>query len=98
LGPLGVAVRDLDATTVKNLPVGMAGVRVVDVDPAGPARLARVRLGQVVIELNRRPVRSAAEFETLAGALKAGDVAAVLVYEPLLKEYAILSILLDQRP
>jgi hypothetical protein len=43
-------------------------------------------------------VRSAAEFETLAGALKPGDVAAVLVYEPLLKEYAILSILLDQRP
>jgi serine protease Do len=98
LGPLGMAVRDLDATTVKNLPVGMAGVRVVDVDPAGPARLARVRLGQVVIAINRRPVRTSAEFEALAGSFRPGDVAAMLVYEPLLKEYAILSLLLDQRP
>lgn len=98
LGPLGMAVRDLDATTVKNLPVGMAGVRVVDVDPAGPARLARVRLGQVVIAINRRPVRTSAEFEAIAGSFRPGDVAAMLVYEPLLKEYAILSLLLDQRP
>lgn len=96
-GPLGMTVRDLDATTIKNLPIGMAGVRVVDVDAAGPARLARVRLGQVVIEINRHPARTSAEFDSAVGALHPGDVAALLVYDPLSKEYAILSILLDPR-
>jgi serine protease Do len=97
-GPLGMTVRELDAATIRSLPPGMSGIRVVDVDAAGPARLAHVRLGQVVIEINRQPVRTTAEFDAVVGALHPGGVAALLVYEPFAKEYAILSILLDQRP
>jgi hypothetical protein len=43
-------------------------------------------------------VRTTAEFDAVVGALHPGGVAALLVYEPFAKEYAILSILLDQRP
>src|SRR4029453_18951519 len=64
-GPLGVTVRDLDRATAmrQSIPDPMQGVVVVDVDPAGPARLARLRPGHLILEFNRRPVTSAAAFQ-----------------------------------
>jgi serine protease Do len=82
-GPLGLTVRDLDRVTImrQGLPDGVQGVVVHDVDPAGPARLARLRPGQVILEINRRPVTSAAAFQSIVNALKPGEVAAALVYD-----------------
>lgn len=82
-GPLGLTVRDLDKTTAMRhgLPDTVHGVVVVDVDPAGPARLARLRPGHVIVEINRRPVTSASAFQAIVSALKPGDVAAALVYD-----------------
>ena len=61
-GPLGFTVRDLDRATImrQGLPETIEGVIVFDVDPAGPARLARIRAGHIVLEINRRRVTTAA--------------------------------------
>lgn len=96
-GPLGLTVRDLDRATAmgRGLPDTIEGVIVVDVDPAGPARLARIRAGHVVLEVNRRRVATAAEFLSIVNALKPGEVAAVLVYDKISDQRLITAIVAD---
>jgi serine protease Do len=96
-GPLGLTVRDLDEATVarQNLPSSIEGVIVIDVDPAGPARLARVRVGHIVLEVNRRRVSNAAEFLAAVASLKQGDVAALLLFDQLSDRRVIAAIITD---
>jgi serine protease Do len=96
-GPLGFTVRDLDQATVARqvLPASMEGVQVIDVDPAGPARLARIRAGHIILEVNRRRVASAAEFQTVVNGLKPGEVAAILLYDQLADQRVIVAIVID---
>jgi serine protease Do len=96
-GPLGLTVRDLDAATSKRftLPEGMVGVMIVDVDSAGPARQARVRRGQVVLEINRVKIGSVAEFNRAVSALGPGAAVALFVFDPLTGDRAIYSIAID---
>ena len=96
-GPLGMTVRDLDAATSKRftLPDGMTGVMVIDVDSAGPARQARVRRGQVVLEMNRTKIGSVAEFQRMVSALPPGAAVALFVFDPLTGDRAIYSIAID---
>ena len=84
-GPLGLSVRDLDEATIarQGLPSSIEGVLVIDVDPAGPARLARVRAGHIILEINRRRLTTAAEFLAAVASLKQGEVAALLVFDQL---------------
>jgi serine protease Do len=83
LGPLGLAIRTLDESmaTRMGIPVTVRGVMVSRVDPAGPARLARLSEGHVVLEVNRRPVTSVAEFNAAVSTLRAGQPAALLIYD-----------------
>lgn len=85
LGPLGFTVRPLDAAaaTRSGIPETVQGVRVSLVDAAGPARLARLAVGHVILEVNRRPVRSVAEFNAVVSTLRAGQPVALLVYDRL---------------
>jgi serine protease Do len=96
-GPLGLSIRDLDAATVarQGLPAALEGVLVIDVDPAGPARLARVRAGHIILEINRRRTTTAAEFLAAVGSLKPGDVAAVLLFDQLSDQRIIAAIITD---
>lgn len=96
-GPLGMTVRDLDAATAKRftLPDGMTGVMIIDVDSAGPARQARVRRGQVVLEINRARIGSVAEFQRTVSALPPGAAVALFVFDPLTGDRAIYSIVID---
>lgn len=96
-GLLGFTVKDLDQATIarQGLPASIEGVQVVDVDPAGPARLARVRAGHIVLEINRRRVSSASEFLAIVAALRPGQVAAVLLYDQLSDQRVIAAILTD---
>jgi serine protease Do len=96
-GPLGLTVRDLDRATAmrQSIPDTMQGVVVVDVDPAGPARLARLRPGHLILEINRRPVTSAAAFQRALAALKPGDVAVLLVFDQLLDQRILVAIATD---
>jgi serine protease Do len=96
-GPLGLTVRELDAASAlrRALPDSIQGVVVVDVDAAGPARLARVRPGQIVLELNRRPTRTVAAFQAAVGALGPGVAAAALIYDPIADQRVLIAIVPD---
>jgi len=95
-----MTVRDIDDASPlrKNLPDGMRGVVVVEVDPAGPARLARVRPGHVVLEVNRRGIGSMAGFEAVVATLPAGVAAVLLIYDPLTEQRQLISIAPDRIP
>jgi len=97
LGRLGLTVRDLDRATAmrQSIPDTIQGVVVMDVDPAGPARLARLRPGHLVLEINRRPVTTAAAFHVAVAALKPGEPAAVLVYDQLIDQRIVVAIVPD---
>jgi serine protease Do len=96
-GPLGMTVRDLDVDTVRRLriPESLAGVLILEVDPAGAARMARVRAGQVLLELNRHRITSAAEFRALLATLHSGDTVGLLVYDQATDQRVIYSVVLD---
>ena len=62
-GKLGLTVMPLTAEIASelNMKAGMQGVVVETVDPAGPAATAGLTRGDVIQEVNRQPIRSAAE-------------------------------------
>jgi serine protease Do len=97
-GPLGLTVRNLDETTAlrRAMPDWVQGVVVIDVDPAGPARQARLRPGQVILEVNRRPTHSVSAFEGAVAAIGRGTVAAALVYDPIADQRVLLTIVPDR--
>ena len=57
----GVAVGDLDAQTRRqfNIPANVQGAIVTDVDDNTVAREAGLKPGDVILEINRQPVKSA---------------------------------------
>ena len=99
-GPLGIAVRDLDESMAarNRIPADLGGVMVSYVDPAGPGRLARLRTGQVLLEVNRVPVASVAAFRALAATLRPGEAVAVLLYDPLVDSRVIAAVIPDRAP
>jgi serine protease Do len=65
-GKLGAAVEPLTPEIAQQLklPAGTQGVVVDSVDPAGPAAAAGIDRGDVIVEVNRQPLRSAADLRT----------------------------------
>lgn len=47
-----------------------AGVTVVDIEPDSPAERAGVRIGDIIHEINRKPVRNVQDFERLTNQLR----------------------------
>jgi len=74
----GIGVATLDAETARRLGLraGTQGAVVVSVEPGSVADEAGLQNGDVILEVNRQPVRSAAEFETAMR--KSGNSVAVL--------------------
>jgi Do/DeqQ family serine protease len=64
-GKLGIRVEPLTPALAGrlNLPANSQGLVVTDVDPTGPAAEAGIRESDVIEEVNRQPVRSAAELQ-----------------------------------
>jgi serine protease Do len=62
---LGLAVQTLTAEIAENLGLdrGVRGVVVTEVEPDGPAAEAGLRRGDVVAEVNRRPVHNVRQYE-----------------------------------
>ena len=83
-GPLGFVVRDLDKRTAQRLqvPRGIHGVLVASVDPLSASFDAGVERNVLLLEINRQPVASAADYRRLARAIHAGDVVALYLYYP----------------
>ncbi len=63
-GKLGLAVADLDkdAREQLNIPSQVHGVAIQSVRPASPAEDAGLAAGDVILEVNRKPVTSAENF------------------------------------
>ncbi len=98
-GALGVVVTGLDAAAIRRLgvPAAITGVLVTDLDGTGPAREARLRRGQIIMEINRRPTASPEAFAAINGTLRPGAIVALFVYDPLTDQRLIVSVTLEGR-
>jgi serine protease Do len=68
----GVSVDNLDAQTARqlHLPASTAGVIVTNISPSSPAADSGLRKGDVIQEVNRKPVSNVNEFEQAVRASK----------------------------
>ena len=96
---LGLTVRDLDAAAFNrlDLPSQTRGVLITRVEPLSSSFDADVQRDSVLIEINRKPVGSAADFRRLAGAARPGDVLALYVYVPELDQRKLVTIRVEDR-
>ena len=82
--PLGLIVRELDKAFMGRLevPDSVHGVIVSRVDPTGAAFSVSIRRGFVIMEINRKPVHSVADYQRLVSAAKPGEILALYYYDP----------------
>jgi serine protease Do len=78
----GVGVENLtpDLRDQLQLPVNVKGVVVGDVVPGSPADNAGISRGDVILEVNRKPVQSADDVKRELGSVAAGKDAMVLIW------------------
>ncbi len=71
----GVRLADLDRATREeiNAPKDLQGAVVVEVDQESAAYRAGLRQGAVIVEMNRQPVKNAADVQRLASGTKKGS-------------------------
>jgi serine protease Do len=81
---LGLSIRDMDRdfSVRATLPADVRGVVVSQVEPMSPAFDARIERGDVLMEINRQPVRSAADYRARLARARAGDVLTFYLYNP----------------
>lgn len=77
----GLAVQELDRETAQELGLKgkIQGVVVTNVDPESEAERAGLMPGDVIREINRKPVTSMKEFDRAASSLKKGQTVLVLI-------------------
>jgi serine protease Do len=78
---LGIDVRPVTPAT---------GAVVIEVDGDSPADLVGVEPGDVIREIDRKPVHNIAEFQAIARRIRAGDDVLVLVQRADIAVYVIL--------
>jgi serine protease Do len=93
-GLLGVSVREVDRGVARRLqlPSGVAGVLVTSVDPLTSAYEAGLDRGDIILEVNRQPVRTVADFTRLTSHASPGQVLAVYCYVPDLGQRALRAV------
>ncbi|MGE5199581.1 MAG: PDZ domain-containing protein, partial [Rhodospirillaceae bacterium] len=81
---IGLSVEDLTRQIRARwkLPQALSGVLVTRVAPLSPADEADLRHGDVIIEINRVPIRTAGDYRQAAAAARPGDILALYVFEP----------------
>ena len=96
---LGLTVRDLDRFTAErlDLPKAMRGVLITRVEPLSSSFDADVQRGTVLLEINRQPITSTAEYRRLARAARSGDILTLFVYSPDLDQRQVKTIRVEQR-
>ncbi|MGH9203267.1 MAG: trypsin-like peptidase domain-containing protein, partial [Vicinamibacterales bacterium] len=94
-GPaLGIAVRELDREAAERfkVPDGIQGVLIWRVEPLSAASDADVERGQVLIEINRQPVRSFDDYRRLTAHARPGDILTLYLYRPDIEQRVLQSI------
>ncbi len=88
----GVAVQDLTPSIRNNIdvPKRINGVIVTDVADDSPAEGILMK-DDVIMEINKRQIRDAKDFESVAGGIKSGEVVLVLVYRKTATFYVTIS-------
>jgi serine protease Do len=85
---LGFSVRENTQDTLRELRIGKisdevaGGVVVSDVDPLGPAADTRLSTGYVILEANRKPIRSLEDFQKATSQLREGDILVIRFTSP----------------
>jgi serine protease Do len=95
--PLGLTVRELDRTVLGrgDIPNSVAGVVISRVDPTGSAFQALLRRGLVIMEINKRPVPTAAEYHKAVAAARPGDFLALYVFDPSLGQRSLVTVAVE---
>jgi serine protease Do len=88
----GLSLGDLtpDLATQLHLPAGTRGAVVESVDPFTPASNAGMRRGDVVVEVNRQPIASAADASRELQSVKSGEPAYVLLWRSGVQQFVEL--------
>jgi len=89
----GLTVREM--TGRLEVPETVHGVMVSRVDPTGAAFSASIRRGFVIMEINRRAVRSLADYQRAVAAAKPGDVLALYCYDPTLQQRTLITVAVE---
>jgi S1-C subfamily serine protease len=76
------------------IPDSVHGVVVSRVEPTGAA-FGILRRGCVIMEMNRRPIRSVADYERMLRAAKPGSVMAVYYFDPTLGQRSLAAVTVD---
>lgn len=81
---LGLSVRELDGGFSERfrVPDTVEGVIVSRVEPLSPAFDADIERGHIVLEVNRKPVRSIEDYRRLTAGARSGDVFTLYLYKP----------------
>ena len=81
---LGIQVRPLDTETAKGLglPEDEKGLLVIQVQPGGKAAQAGIQPGDVIKEMNRKPVRTPKDVKEEMNKVKPGEAVRMLVQRP----------------
>lgn len=91
---LGVTVREVDKLVARRLqlPDGVSGVLITAVDPLTSAYEAGLDRGDIILEVNRQPVRSVGDFARLTGNASSGQVLAIYCFVPDLGQRALRAV------
>jgi len=78
----GVTLTNLSAQVARRLqlPGNRMGALISDVDPDGPAAASGIRAGDVILQVNRKPVSNAAEAARELQAVQSGHLAQILLW------------------
>ena len=78
---LGLTVKDLDSDTARQLEMeNEEGVVVTRVKVNSPAETAEIQRGDVILEINRRPVKSVDDYRDIVSRAKVGESLLFLIY------------------
>jgi serine protease Do len=92
-GALGMTVEDITPQLARRLELDdTKGVIVTQVTPGGPAATAGLRPRDVILEVKRKPVTSAADFEKIVAAAQPGESLALLLRRGKTTQFSVLSI------
>jgi len=77
------------------IPDTIQGVIVSRVDPTGAASAAAIRRGFIILEINRRPVRSVADYLKIVSAARPGEILAIYYFDPTLAQRALATVTVE---